>query len=204
MIEILLHYFVVASMTITSSNGEFSAAVTYGGDAEPAVQSFILYNEASEIIYRKQMLRVHTFFINDLGCVFALNEKELYLYAQDGEEVFLQELIYPNGFKFSADNSLFFASDKQGIFAYSSTGQLIGKFRPGRLLADADGGKRVAIISTDTLFLYDNGKLKGTKILCTPYARKIGFSDDSRSIIIEVPGGVEVLDVHIDEEADLE
>jgi hypothetical protein len=204
MIEILLQSFFIAAMTAASSNGEFTALVDYGRDAEFVVQSFTLYDKAHEVIYHKQMLGVHTFFITDAGSVFALNEDELHFYHQGGEEVHLQDLEYPNGFGFSVDNSLFFASDKRGIFAYSSGGELIHRFQPGRLYADADGGKSVAIISTDTLFLYDGGMLKCVKILSTPYARRVRFSDDSRSVIIEVPKGVEIIDVRIDEGVELE
>jgi len=204
MIEILLNYVIIAALTIASNNGEFSALVDYGKDAELVEQSFTLYDKAHEVIYHKQMLRVHTFFITNVGSVFALNEYELHFYHQDGEEIYLQNLEYPNGFGFSGDNSLFFASDRQGISTYSGGGELIQKFRPGRLFADADGGKKVAIISTDTLFLYDGGMLECMKILSTPYARRVRFSDDSRSVIIEVPKGVEIIDVRIDEGVELE
>lgn len=194
MTETILLCLIASSMTISSSNNEFAAVITYGGATELAVQSFTLYDHAGEVMYRKDMVRFHTFFISDLGYVFALNEKELCLFRQDGGELLLQDLTFPNGFGFADNGSIFFASDKRGIFAYSNAGEVVHEFCPGRLFAGVDRGNKVAIISTDTLFLYDRGVLKGTRLLSTPYARRVRFSNDKRFLVIDVPGGTESLD----------
>lgn len=193
--DIVLLCLIASSTAIVSNNSEFSAEVTYGGANELAVQAFTLYDHAGEVIYHKEMVRFHTFFISDLGNVFALNEKELCLFRQDGEELLLQDLTFPNGFGFADDGSVFFASDKQGISAYSNAGEQIYAFCPGRLFASADAGNRVAIISTDTLFLYYRGMLKETRLLSTPYARRLRFSNDKGSLVIDVPGGTESLNI---------
>jgi hypothetical protein len=58
----------------------------------------------------------------------------------------------------------------------------------------------VAVISTDTLFLYEDGVQKYVHLLSTPYARNIYFSDDEESLVIEVPKGKEIFNMHIVEE----
>ncbi len=201
MTETILFCLVASSMTVTSSNNEFSAEVVYDGATELAVNSFTLYGRASEVVYHKEMLRVQTFFIHDSGVVFALNERELFFFREDGEEFFLQYLTHPNGSGFSEDGSIFFVSDRHGIFAYSNAGEPVHEFCPGRLFAGLDQGNKVAIISTDTLFLYVGGVLKGRKVLSTPYARRVRFSDDKRSLVIDMPGRTEALDFGIEGEA---
>ena len=195
MTETILFFLVASSVTITSSNNEFSAEVVYHGATELAVQAFTLYGRTHEIIYRKEMLRVNTFFIHDSGGVFALNESELYFFRKDGEEFFLRDLTYPNGFGFAEDGSLFFASDKNGIFAYSMGGEPIYQFCPGRLFTGVENGRRVAIISTDTLFLYEDGVLKQVESLSTPYARRVRFTDGAGSVIIECAADTVVIGV---------
>jgi hypothetical protein len=160
-----------------------------------SVESFTLYNQNDEVVYTKEKPRTHTFCISDAGTVFALNEKQLYLYNQNGLEIFLKNLNYPNGFKFSPDNVLFFASDKDGIFVYSNEGALVYALNPGRLFSSTVKGKTIAIISTDTIFVYEHGVQKFVKKLATPYVRTLSFSEDETSIIIKEPAGVEVIDV---------
>lgn len=159
-----------------------------------SVESFTLYNQNGKLMYIEEKPNANTFFISDAGVVFALNEKHLYLYNQNGDEMLLKNLNYPNGFGFSPDDFLFFASDKDGIFAYSNEGSLIYELNPGRLFSSTVKSKMVAIISTDTLFVYENGVQKFMKKLSTPYARTLLFSEDEKSIIIEEPSGVEIFD----------
>lgn len=183
-----------AHATISSESGLYHASVTYGGGVEFFVKSFALSNQNGEIMYIKENPDAHAFYISDSGVVFALSKNRLYLYGQYGDEILLKELNCPNGFGFSPDNFLFFASDKDGIFAYSNKGDPIYKFNQGRLFASTIEGKMVAIISTDTLFVYENGAQKFTRKLSTPYTRSLSLSDDKKSIIIEIPSGIEIFD----------
>ncbi len=178
----------------SSDNGLYHASITYGGGTEFFVETFALSNQNGEIMYTKENPDAHTFYISDSGVVFALNEKRLYLYDQNGDEVLLKNLNYPNGFGFSPDNFLFFVSDKDGVFAYTDDGELIYRFNPGRLFSSTIKGKMVAVISTDTLFVYENGVQKFTRKLSTPYTRSLSFSDDEKSIMVEIPSGIEIFD----------
>jgi len=190
----LLFLMSIAQATSSSDNGLYHASIAYGGGVDFLTESFALYNQDGEIMYTKENPDARTFYISDSGVVFALSDKHLYLYDQNGDEVTLKNLYYPNGFGFSPDNFLFFASDKDGIFAYSNDGELIYHFNPGRLFSSTVRGKMVAIISTDTLFVYENGIQKFTRKLSTPYTRRLLFSDNEKSIMVEIPSGIEIFD----------
>ncbi|KPJ74360.1 hypothetical protein AMJ52_00775 [candidate division TA06 bacterium DG_78] len=194
MIVITASIIVLFTSTASSDNGLFHAIVEYGGGAELSVESFTLYGDSNELLYTKSKPVTHTFYIGNTGVVYALNEKQLYFYNHNGEETLLKDLNCANAFGFSPDHELFFASDRDGLFAYSSGGELIYTFTPGRLFASTDKGKIIAIISTDTLFVYEDGKQKFIKQLSTPYIRNLSFSDDQKSIIVELPSGTEVFD----------
>lgn len=181
------------SYAINSDNGMYRCSVVYAKDADMAAESFSFYKN-DELIYSKEKPEVNTFFLSNTGNVFALNENRLYLYAQNGEETLLKNLRYPNGFGFSSDNVLFFCSDMDGICAYSNRGQLVYIFRPGRLFTSTEHGKKVAVISCDSLFLYEDHVQKFCRQLRTPYARAVFFSRDGSTIVVEEPLENEIFD----------
>ena len=191
MIEILAHIILLVSATVSFGHGTYRCAIVYTGDTHLAVESFTLYRN-DEVVYTKETPGVNSFYLSTVGTVFAVNEERLYFYAQNGEELFLKDLKYPNGFGFSPDSVLFFCSDKGGICAYSDQGQLVRAYKPGRLFTSTEHGKEVAVISCDSLFLYKDGVLKFSRQLRTPYARAVFFSQDGRSIIVEEPSDNEI------------
>jgi hypothetical protein len=195
MAEIFVSIMLLLSYTIRSNNGVYRGTIVYGRDAHLAVESFTLYQN-DELVYTREKPDVSTFFLGNTGKVFALNDKCLYLYSQSGEALLLKELNYPNGFGFSPDNLLFFASDKDGVFAYSENGALVYTFKPGRLFASTEQGKMVAIISLDTLFLYEDGIQKFQWQLRTPYARTVFFSKDEGTIVVEEPSENEIFNFY--------
>ncbi|UCD06120.1 MAG: hypothetical protein JSV98_02510 [candidate division WOR-3 bacterium] len=172
----------------------FHGVVRYSGGADLFTETFVLYDQYGDIVYEKSDIPLQTFFISNTGSVFALNEYHLYLYQQDGSETMLRELVYPNGFGFSPDGALFFASDREGIFAYSHDGMLSSAYRPGRLFASTERGSWVAVISADTLFVYEYGSLGDTEFLPSPYARDVSFSTDGDNIQVRFPAGYDVYD----------
>lgn len=182
------------SHNVESDNRSFWATVKYGGQLEFCAESFTLYERSGKILYTKKNPPANTFFISNSGAVFAINEHHLYLFDKNGKEKLLKDLNYPNGFEFSTDNSLFFASDKDGVFAFSNNGELFYKFNPGRLFSSTARGEKIGIVSTDTLFLYGNGQFKSFKILLTPYVRDIYFSTDEKIIIVAEPSLIECFD----------
>ncbi len=194
MTEVLINTLILFSLTISSDNGLYHASISFGRETQLSVASFTLYDHNSEILYTKQELDVNTFFISNIGTVFALNDKHLYFYGDSGEEELLKDIHYSNNFGFSPDHFLFFASDKDGVFAYTMQGELIYALRPGRLFASTEQGHLVAIIAVDTLFLYEHGVQRFIQSLATPYARSISFSDDGESIIVDEPSGSEIFD----------
>jgi hypothetical protein len=193
MTEILVNIILLVSTTVSFGHGEYRCAVVYKGETHLAVESFTLYRN-DEVVYTKEKPGVTSFYLSNAGTVFAVSENRLHFYAQNGEEVFLKDLNYPNGFGFSPDSMLFFCSDKDGICAYSEHGQLVRTYKPGRLFASTERGKEVAVVSCDSLFLYEDGVLKFCRQLRTPYARAVLFSRDGRSIIVEEPLGNEIFD----------
>ena len=191
---LIIGLIICLSTSIHSANGSFHAAVRYSGGSELVTETFELYDHSGDIIYAKKDIPLSTFFISNAGSVFALNEHRLCFYRRDGSETMLRELVYPNGFGFSPDNSLFFASDRDGVFAYSPEGILIHAYRPGRLFASNGSGESVAIVSTDTLFVYHDGVLMDTEIVSSPYSREIYFSRDGDSIMVELQDNIEIYD----------
>jgi hypothetical protein len=194
MTVLIINLIISLSVNVHSDNGLFRASINYSGGAELITESFALYNRYGDIIYTKRDVPVNTFFISNTGSVFALNEHRLYFYQRDGSEMMLRELVYPNGFGFSPDNSQFFASDRDGVFAYSHEGVLVHTYRPGRLFASTGNGECVAVISADTLFVYEYGRLRDTEYLSSPYAREVCFSWDANYIVVQIHGGTEIYD----------
>ena len=180
------------SLDLYSDNRMFHGVVRYAGGADLFTKTFVLYDQYGDIIYEKGDIPLHTFFISNTGSVFALNEYHLYLYQRDGSEMMLRELVYPNGFGFSPDGSLFFASDREGIFAYSHDGMLSSVYRPGRLFASTERGSWVAVISADTLFVYEHGNLRDTVFLPSPYARDVSFPTDEEHIQVRFSAGYDI------------
>ncbi|MGQ9464310.1 MAG: hypothetical protein ACUVQ4_01200 [bacterium] len=178
---------IIFTLTIKSANGAYIGDVTYTGGTDLLTASFKLYNQEGHLLYQIIHPDAITFFISNSGEVFATNEQHLYLYTQNGTVAQLRNLQYPNGFGFSPDNTLFFASDRNGIYAYSMQGKIVYQFSPGRIFASTTQGKRMAIISTDTLFYYQHGELKFQKIISSPFVRKIYFSPDEKTLHLELP-----------------
>mgnify|MGYP005837341487 CR=1 FL=1 len=187
--------FIMFALTIKSANGLYIGDVTYTGGTNLLTASFKLYNQEGHLFYQIIHPDAITFFISNSGEVFATNEKQLYFYTQTGSVAQLRNLQYPNGFGFSPDNTLFFASDRNGIYAYSMQGKIVYQLPPGRLFTSTTQGKRIAIISTDTLFYYQCGEFKFQKILSNPFVRKIYFSSDEKTLHLELPDSTELIKI---------
>jgi len=186
---------IIFALTINSPNGVYVGDVVYTGGTELITASFKLYDQNGNMLYHIINPEAITFFISNSGVVFATNEQNLYLYRINGEILTLKKLNYPNGFGFSPDNTIFFASDRDGIYAYSLSGELLYQLNPGRLFVSTDLAKKVAIVSNDTLFYYENGELKFQKILASPYVRSLKFFDDGNAIKIEIPDKIETIKI---------
>lgn len=193
MIEIILGLTYLFSVDFNSDNGVFSASADYIGSSHLFVQTFTLYKN-TEVLYTKQAVEAHTFFLSDIGTVFACSDRCLYFYDPRGEDKLLQNFAFPNGFGFSADNHVFFASDRDRLCVYSNEGELINELKPCRLFAGIDQGKFIATVSTDTLFIYKDGIENTVHKLPTPYARSLCFSEDGNCIEVELPNTIEVIE----------
>ncbi|MCX7995170.1 MAG: SMP-30/gluconolactonase/LRE family protein [candidate division WOR-3 bacterium] len=177
---------IIFSITISSANGAFIGDISYSGDTELSTTSFKLYDRDGNMLYHIINPDAITFFISNSGTVFATNEQNLYFYKLNGEIKILKELHYPNGFGFSPDNKIFFASDRDGLYAYSTSGNLVYQFNPGRLFTSTEKADHVAVVSNDTVFFYEKGKLKSVSVLQNPFVRKIQFVKKNL-IEIELP-----------------
>jgi len=195
MIVFIISLILPLTTDVHSDNGMFHASVDYFGGTELITGSFVLHDQYGDVLYTKTDLVVSTFFICNKGTVFAMNERLLYFYYPDGREKVLKELVYPNGSGFSPDNSLFFVSDRDGIFAYSQEGVLTNTYHPGRLFACSGDGQSFAVISADTLFVYCHGDLMDTENLSSPYARVVYFSAGAESVVVGLRGDIEVYDM---------
>jgi hypothetical protein len=177
----------IALKTLSSSNGQFTGIVDYTGGHDLRAKSFILYHQGV-LLYTIEDPAAITYFASDSGTVFACNEQRLYFFDISGDSRVLAELNYPNGFALTADNSLFFASDKNGLHVFSARGDPVATLLPCRLFAFNDLNSLVASISSDTLYVQDTrtGDLLSRATLKTPFARAISFIDD-RTVSIEEP-----------------
>lgn len=191
---LIIGLIICVSSSIHADNGSFHAAVRYSGGSELITETFELYDRGGDIMYAKRDIPLNTFFICNTGSVFALNEHRLCFYLPDGSETMLRDLVYPNGFGFSPENSLFFASDREGLFVYSLEGVLIHTYRPGRLFATTERGECVAVVSADTLFVYENGRLADTEPLVSPYVWDVRFSDEAKRVIVQFEDVIEAYD----------
>jgi len=146
-------------------------------------------------MYTIERPKAHTFYIDNIGTVFALSDQHLYFYDQAGETSILQELTFPNGFGFSLDNYNFFASDRNALNVYSLSGELVYELKPCRLYLGFEHGRFIATVSNDTLFFYEEGIEVATRHLATPYIRTLQISEDKRSLIIEMPNSFETVEL---------
>lgn len=190
MIEILLGLFYLFSVDISSDNDVFSAQIDYTGGTNCFVQRITMYQHKMSL-YFIEGPEAHTFYINDIGTVFALSDRQLFFYDQHGNVETLQDMVYPNGFGFSMDNHHFFASDRNALNVYSRTGELVYELKPCRLFIGFQSGRFIATVSNDTLFFYEDGIEVATRRLSTPYIRGMDISEDRRCVIVEMPNAIE-------------
>lgn len=170
-----------------SENGQYIADLSYDDGHDLLDATFTLSDEHGTVLYTRRALAAQTFFISNFGTVFAVDENTLYHYSECGDESVLKTLEYGNGFSFSPDNGLFFASDRAGIFVYSYSGSLVYELPPGRLVASTDQGEVIAVVSTDTLSVYNEGVFQTAIKLPTPYIHVLEFIDDgSRLKVITI------------------
>jgi len=188
---------IIFALTLKSSNGQFTGAVDYTGGHDLVTKSFTLY-QGGTLLYKMANPKAITFFISNSGTVFACNEKFLYVYDPTGRVSLIKELNYPNGFAFSPDNSLFFASDINGLFAFANAGELVYEVNPCRLFSSTSDGDEIVTISMDTLYVYEKGILKYQRLLKTLYTRTISIMNEE-SIKVEEPSVIELFNLNTGE-----
>jgi outer membrane protein assembly factor BamB len=187
---------ILFTLTIGSNNGDYTGEVIYAGSTELLSASFKLYDQKGNMLYHIINPEATSFFISNSGQVFATSEQMLFLYELNGNIRTLRKLFFPNGFAFSPDNTLFFASDRDGIYAYSMKGSVVYQFKPGRLFTCTEQAKKMAIVSSVTLLFYEEGNLISQKILSNPFVRKIYFSEDRKFIYLELPDTTEMINIY--------
>jgi hypothetical protein len=194
---IVISFLVIYTMSYTaySHDSLYRASVACGSATDISVVSFSLYDRRDNLLYSVHGLDVRAVYVSEHGSVFTVSDTCLYMYAVDGTLTNLGELDCPNMFGFSPGDFLFFSSDRDGITAYSNQGNVVYALRPGRLFASTERGELIAIVAVDTVFIYEHGIETLRKVLATPYARDIVFTDDRLSIIIEEPTGTETVRV---------
>ncbi len=185
----------IFAVRISSANGAYVGDIIYSGGADLIATSFKLYDQKGDMLYHIINPEAITFFISNSGEVFATNEQILFLYNLSGKITFIKRLNYPNGFGFSPDNTLFFASDQDGIYAYSMSGGLVFQFNAGRLFVSTNQARKFAVVSNDTLSYYEEGRLKFQTLLSTPFVRKIYFSENEKTIHVALPDTTETITI---------
>lgn len=189
----LVAYFFTAQ-SVFSPQGKYQGIIDYASAIDLTTVSFTLTDAAGDTLYTKVDPEPITFYVTDAATVFAANEKKLFFYRQNGRDTLLKDLNFPNGFGFSPDHSLFFASDRDEITIYCLGGKLQLRLKPARLFASTSQGSKIATVSNDTLVIYHEGKEKYVVQLATPYIHELSFSRDGQKIILKEPDGKEIID----------
>jgi hypothetical protein len=187
---------IILSWTFHSDNGQYTGEAIYTGGTELTTVSFTLCDRGVKL-YSLSKPDAITFFISNSGSVFAASEHELFCYDVTGKILFRKRLEYPNGFGFSPDNSVFFASDRDALTAYAANGNIVYSLAPCRLFASTEDASKIAALTNDTLLVYENGRLTSTRILETPYARSLYF-EDRGTIKVDHPGFTETITIKDD------
>ncbi len=177
----------IFTLTIESGNKEFIGEVSYTGGTELLSRSFTLYDKEGNKLYSILNPGAVNFFISNFGVVFAASERQLFLYELNGDIKELLPLDYPNGFGYSPDNTLFFVSDRNGVYAFALSGKLVYQFNPGRLFASTEMAQRFCVVSNDTISFYEEGRLRFIRIIESPFVRSIKFSPDGKFVHLEMP-----------------
>lgn len=194
MIGWLLMVTLSASQSVFSPNQQFQGIIEYTEKIDLTTRTFTLLNAAGETLYTKISPPAITFYVNNPGTVFAADEGNLFYYNTTGQDTILKNLHYPNGFGFSPDYTVFFASDKDGLNSYGLDGRPRHIYQPCRLFASAENEMVVAAVVNDTLTIYHDGQLRFTVTLATPYIHEITITPDGRIITLKEPEGIELFD----------
>lgn len=192
--ESILTMVLLSTQSVFSPRGQYQGIIEYASVIDLTTVSFTLTNAAGDTLYTKTDPEPITFYVTDDATVFATNETKLFFYRQNGKDTLLKDLNFPNGFGFSPDHSLFFASDRDEITAYCSGGKLQLRLKPARLFASTNRGMKIATVSGDTLIIYHEGKEKYVVKLATPFIHELSFSPDGKTICLKEPAGKETLD----------
>jgi sugar lactone lactonase YvrE len=195
MFESILTIVLFSTQSVFSPHGQYQGIIEYASAIDLTTVSFTLTNAAGDTLYTKTDPEPITFYVTDDATVFATNETKLFFYRQNGRDTLLKNLNFPNGFGFSPDHSLFFASDRNEITAYCSGGKLQLRLKPARLFASSDRGSKIATVSNDTLVIYHEGKEKHVVKLATPFIHELKISPDGQTIYLKEPVGKEIFDV---------
>ena len=194
MIELFFGLIYLFTAKFSSENGLFTIQVDYTGGTEFFVDKFTLYKNETPV-YTLGNIPAHTFYVSNIGTVFALNDYQLYFFNRDGNFEILQDLHFPNGFGFSKDKKNFFASDRDYLRVYMQNGELLYELAPCRLFIDFQDGEFIATVSSDTLTFYEEGKEVSKSLLSTPYIRSMEFSKDQNCLIIQTPRSFETVEL---------
>lgn len=149
--------------------------------------------DREKVLYHVDDPGLQTFFVSNHGTVFALSERHAVFYSKAGECDTLTHISYLNNSGFSEQHDLFYLSLREGMYVYTLDGNLLFTLMPGRLLASTQHGEHVAVVSADTLMLYNEGVHVHTKILETAYVQHVSFTE--WSVCVEEHDGIEVFDM---------
>lgn len=194
MIDLFFGIIYLFSVDFSSENGLFTMQVDYTGGTECFAENLILY-ENDIPVYTLENTPAHTFYITNIGTVFALSDHQLCFFGRDGNVEVLQDLHFPNGFGFSEDKERFFASDRDHLRVYYQNGEVLYELEPCRLFIDFQNGRFIAAVSNDTLIFYEDGQEVLKRALSTPYIRGLEFSKDNNCLIVQTPRSFETIEL---------
>lgn len=181
---------IVAQITVTSPDQQYSAHIDYYPGTELVTQALTLKHD-NTLCFVKNSPGGVTFFVNNQGSIFGIGERALYFYDVLGNEILLKHLNAPNGFDFSPDNTIFFASDIDGLWAYDCEGSVKYRFPASRLFSCNENAEIVAMVSAESLFVFDHGERIYSALLSSPYVWSIELREDNGLILLHLPSATD-------------
>lgn len=185
---------ILTGVTVESPDGAFFAEVEYYPGTDLMAKHFTLYAKAGDWIYSISDHQAHTFYISNCGNVYAMNEHNLWFFDVYGVEQWHHSLDGVNTSGFSSGGTVFYVSDKSGIYVYDDCGNVLYKLLPGRLFKAANNGDVIAVTAIDTLYYYEHGSVKHRVHLVDPYVWGLAFSNDGAYILVEYKDRVEEIE----------
>jgi len=196
-------------------NGRVAGILRFNDNSPTSLQpvAFELYDMGGKRLYSISKPKFSSAIVSPDGATVVgidgavgLPESVLRFIDRNGKEITAVSVEYFQSGRFSDDGSvLFFTTTKDGILAYSSTAQALGRFGQGSVYDCSADGRIFAIRHQSTVRLYSEGKrLQSVPtgdqmgiLAVSPDGRFFGWTEPSRVVIQAVGSDTALFEMKI-------